>query len=107
MLEPSLGTQNVDRRDTRFERQDPPLGVCSDIRHALEARRHAADDLLIQPQQPHCEGCGPEIFEAPIGCEHGGGARRVIGTAIADRSGNLTFATFIDNGLNEENLTGV
>jgi predicted Zn-ribbon and HTH transcriptional regulator len=86
MLELSLGTQNVDRRDTRFERQDWPLGVCSHIRHALEAHRHAADDLLIQPQQPHCKGCGPEIFEAPMGCEDGGGARRVIGRL---RSGSI------------------
>jgi hypothetical protein len=89
MLEPSLGTQNVDRRGTRFERQDRPSGVCSDIRHAPEAHRYAADDLLIQPQQPHCEGCRPDIFEAPIGCDYGGGARRVIGTAIADRLGSI------------------
>jgi hypothetical protein len=29
MLELSLGTQNVDPGDARFERQDRPLGVCS------------------------------------------------------------------------------
>ena len=47
------------------------------VRHALETHRHAAGYLLIQPQQPHRKGAAPEIFEALIGCDDGGNARRV------------------------------
>src|ERR1700691_1639857 len=36
------------------------------VRHARETHRHAAGYLLIQPQQPHRKGAGPEIFEALI-----------------------------------------
>jgi hypothetical protein len=39
--------------------------------------------LLIEPQQPHREGCGREICEPAIGRDHGGDARRIIGRRLA------------------------
>jgi hypothetical protein len=39
--------------------------------------------LLIEPQQPHREGCGREICEPAIGRDHGGDARRIIGRRSA------------------------
>jgi hypothetical protein len=82
MLELSLGTQNVDRRDTRFERQGRPLGVFSDVRHALEAHRQAANDLLNPAAATELRSCcRPEIFKRRLDAITAA-VRRVIGRRL-------------------------
>jgi hypothetical protein len=103
MLEPSLGIQNVDRRDTRFERQDRPLDASSDIRHALEAHRHAADDLSIPPQQPTAKVAVPKYFKHR---DHSAMRVGSLGGDCRSIGKHLTFAAFSDDGLNRRKSDG-